>query len=49
MQRTTAKDQVKLVGSCGRVEDSIERAREVKDTIKLTESTNLGPWGAQRD
>ena len=31
--------------SCGRVRDRIEQAGWVKDIIRPTESTKLGPWG----
>jgi hypothetical protein len=46
MQRPTANHQADFVETCGRVRGRIEGTGVVKDTTKrLTEPTNLGPWG----
>jgi hypothetical protein len=44
MKRPTAKHQVELGESCGRVEDRSEQAGGIKDFTRTTESTNLNTW-----
>jgi hypothetical protein len=49
MQRPTAKNQVDLRESCGRVGDGSEQARGIKNTTKRpAESINLDPWGLKQ-
>ena len=46
MRRPTAKHEPELRESCGRLGDTSEQVRGVKDTKRRpTDSTNLGPWG----
>lgn len=48
IQKPTAKHQLELGESCGRLGDRSEQARVIKDTTRRsTESTDLGPWGSK--